>query len=162
MTSSSFLKVSRIGLTMQCYGLPEGLEVGLHRRARLRWWISSTRGHHGQPGVGPAAPVWWCFAAQKADEILPANGSPALFHPGQHVLKSNARVLCKPNAVRSRYREVPSKMQRGEWRPTLLRRWWPIWMPRSKLLWWASTLSVMVGDNVEITIANNHVFQIKC
>lgn len=25
---------------------------------------------------------------------------------------------------------------------SLLRRWWPIWLPRSKLLWWASTLSL--------------------
>jgi len=80
-------------LTMQCYRLPEGLEVRFHRWAGLCWWIRPTGSHHGQPGVGPATPVWWRFAAQKADQILPTDGSPALFHPGQHVLQSNKSVI---------------------------------------------------------------------
>lgn len=80
-------------LTMQCYGLPEGLEVCFHRWASLSWWISPAGGHHGQPRVGPTTPVWWCFAAQKADKILPTNGSPTLLHPGQHVLQSNTKVI---------------------------------------------------------------------
>lgn len=79
-------------LTVQCDGLPEGLEVCFHRRAGLCGRISAARGHHRQPGAGPATPVRWCFAAQKTDEILPADVSPALFDPGQHILQHRAEV----------------------------------------------------------------------
>ena len=141
---------------MQCYSLPEWLEVRLHRGARLRRGASAAGGKHGQPWVDSAAPGWRCFATEEADQVLPTDGSPALLNPRQNILQANQSIHYQKSAwmpyhdllnwtrfiITIPYTKWQFCGQRnGKKEITLLRRWWPSWMPRSKLLWWDSTLS---------------------
>lgn len=72
-------------LTVQRYGLSEGLQVRFHRAARL-WGRRSACRYHGDSGWGTRRPWRGDFSTQEADEVFSPDGSSAFFHPRNHLL----------------------------------------------------------------------------
>lgn len=80
-------KKETILITVQCYGLSEGLQVSLHRTVSL-WGRWATCRHHGNSRWCPSCSGRWDFATEETNELFSSDGSSAFLHPCNYLFIS--------------------------------------------------------------------------